>query len=445
MPFLPVLERFLEIKQATYKHKVHDPAYTARELASAAHVPPHEVAKVVIVSTGEGYQMIVLPANTAVDLAELRTALGSVHARLATEKEIGDLFPDCELGAMPPFGNLYRMPVYADSLLAQDEWISFNAGTHRDVVQMRFEEYQRLVNPAILPLARGLARVSRILLPVDFSDRSQCAVRYALPFAAHFHAEMTLLHVVPPQHEFGIMEAGGAAFAELIAERRTQAEKHLNEFMTGELAGTTAKRVLLEGDPAQEIVDFAHRQQCDWIVMPTHGYGPFRRLLLGSVTAKVLHDADCAVWTGVHIQDPPCGEKTALRHILCAVNLNASSTRVLGWAAHLAREFRACLTVVHVLESLLPGTEGYLLSPEWRRELTGRAQADLAALQRRVAANAAVLLLPGDAAETICGEVKRVGADLLVIGRSSERGILGRLSERAYAIIRQSPCPVVSV
>jgi len=156
MPFSTKLKEFLELNHVGYKHTVHPLAYTAREVASAEHLPAREVAKVVIVAAEHTYQMVVLPANRALDLSELRTALGLGHARLATEQEIGSLFPDCDLGAMPPFGNLYNMMVYADSGLAADEWIAFNAGSHTDVVHMRFADFKWLVNPVILPLAREL-------------------------------------------------------------------------------------------------------------------------------------------------------------------------------------------------------------------------------------------------------------------------------------------------
>lgn len=157
MPLLNRLREFLELHEVDFKHTVHPPAYTAREVASAEHLPLREVAKVVIILAETGYQMVVLPACMAVDLAELRPALGFTHARLATEAEIGGLFPDCQVGAMPPFGNLYRLPVYADSSLALDKWIAFNAGTHQDVVHMRFEDFKRLVDPTILPLAREMS------------------------------------------------------------------------------------------------------------------------------------------------------------------------------------------------------------------------------------------------------------------------------------------------
>ena len=156
MPFSTKLQEFLELNHVVYQHTVHPLAYTAREVASAEHLPAREVAKVVIVAADDAYQMVVLAANRALDLSELRTVLGAGRARLATEQEVGRLFPDCDLGAMPPFGNLYNMAVYVDGGLAADEWIAFNAGSHTDVVHMRFADFKWLVNPVILPLAREM-------------------------------------------------------------------------------------------------------------------------------------------------------------------------------------------------------------------------------------------------------------------------------------------------
>jgi Ala-tRNA(Pro) deacylase len=154
MPFSTKLQQFLEQNHVAYKHTVHPVAFTAREVASVEHLPAREVAKVVIVSAGETWAMMVLPASRALDLAEVRAALGVSQARLATEPEVGRMFPDCDLGAMPPFGNLYNMAVYVDSGLAQDDWIAFNAGSHTDVIHMRFADYKGLVKPVVLPLAR---------------------------------------------------------------------------------------------------------------------------------------------------------------------------------------------------------------------------------------------------------------------------------------------------
>lgn len=154
MPLLEKLRRFLEDNHAEYSHTVHSLAYTAREVASAEHLPAREVAKTVIVHGDNGYHMLVLPSNKLVDFQEIRMALGFTHARMVPETELSRLFPDCELGAMPPVGNLYGMPVYLDSGLAGEEMITFNAGTHRDVVHMRTGEFRRLVRPTIVSLAR---------------------------------------------------------------------------------------------------------------------------------------------------------------------------------------------------------------------------------------------------------------------------------------------------
>ncbi len=154
MALLEKLRVFLDENHAGYAHTIHPQAYTARELASAEHLPSREVAKTVVVYGDNRYHMIVVPASRLVDFQEVRFTLGLTHARLATEKEVGELFPDCELGAMPPMGNLYGMPIYLDGTLAEEPMIAFHAGTHRDVVHMRTDEYRNLVHPMVIALAR---------------------------------------------------------------------------------------------------------------------------------------------------------------------------------------------------------------------------------------------------------------------------------------------------
>ena len=154
MPLLERLRSFLESRQAQFSLTTHPDAFTARQVAAAEHVPPREVAKTVVVAGDGVYYMVVIGANRLVDLHEVRSALGLAQARLATETELADLFPDCELGAMPPIGGLYGMPVYLDSSLAGQNTISFNAGTHHELVHMSTAEYRRLVTPGVAPLAR---------------------------------------------------------------------------------------------------------------------------------------------------------------------------------------------------------------------------------------------------------------------------------------------------
>jgi Ala-tRNA(Pro) deacylase len=153
MPILPKLQEFLDRNGVRYTHTVHPLAYTAREVAHAEHLPPQEVAKVVVVVADGEYRMAVLPASRLIDFPEVRAVLDSPGARLATEEELGRVFPDCEVGAMPPFGNLYGMPVFVDSRLAGHAEIAFNAGTHTDAVRMPYKEFERLAQPELLWLA----------------------------------------------------------------------------------------------------------------------------------------------------------------------------------------------------------------------------------------------------------------------------------------------------
>jgi Ala-tRNA(Pro) deacylase len=157
MPVLTRLREFLDQNSVDYTHTVHPLAYTAREVAAAEHIPPREVAKTVIFLGEQGYGMAVLPGDSVIDLEQLRLDLGLARLRLATEAELGGLFPACELGAMPPFGNLWGLPVYMDERLRSEETIAFNAGSHRDVIHMRYRDFERLVNPAVLPFARRAA------------------------------------------------------------------------------------------------------------------------------------------------------------------------------------------------------------------------------------------------------------------------------------------------
>ena len=286
--------------------------------------------------------------------------------------------------------------------------------------------------------------LSKILLPVDFSERSVGAARYARPLAAHFGSEIVLLHVLmPPQSEFGPMDIGGSMLAELYRDRKEKASQELEAFLAGNLSGLKARALALEGDPAAMIVGFARDEAVDLIVMPTHGFGPFRRFILGSNTAKVLHDADCPVWTGVHLEEVPAAIADPFRNILCAVDLGPQSSKTVFWAARLAQEFGARLTLLHAPGiGQVPGDDSDV---KWRRDIRQAATQELLRLERFVGAEADLLVEDGEAAPVICAAATRLQADLLVIGRGSAAGVFGRLRTNAYAIIRQSPCPVVSV
>ena len=243
---------------------------------------------------------------------------------------------------------------------------------------------------------------------------------------------------------FGALEIGGPVLAELYRGRAELASAELDAFLASELAELRTRRTVLEGDPASQIVDFAHREGADLILMPTHGYGPFRRFILGSNTAKVLHDADCPVWTGVHLEQALPAAGDSLRSVLCAVDLGAQSSKTLCWAAMLAREFDARLTVIHATAPVT-GDAAADSEADWRAGVRDSARRELERLERFVNVEAELTVESGEPAGVIRAAAQRVEADSLVIGRGSAAGVFGRLRTNAYAIIRQSPCPVVSV
>ncbi len=144
------LRDFLDARGVPYKAIPHQAAYTARQTATLTHVPNKELAKTVIVKMDGVLAMAVLPASYAVDLSLLRAATGARSVSLAKESEFKDRFPECEIGAMPPFGNLYGMAVYVDDTLTKDEHISFNAGTHYELLQISYADFERLVKPTVL-------------------------------------------------------------------------------------------------------------------------------------------------------------------------------------------------------------------------------------------------------------------------------------------------------
>jgi Ala-tRNA(Pro) deacylase len=147
------LKSFLDNHHVKYNTISHSPEYTAQEIAASAHIPGKELAKTVIVKVDGEFAMAVLPASTHVSLSRLRTATRAENAELATETEFESLFPDCELGAMPPFGNLYDMGVYVDRRLSEDDEIAFNAGSHTELVQMSYSDFDKLVHPKVVALS----------------------------------------------------------------------------------------------------------------------------------------------------------------------------------------------------------------------------------------------------------------------------------------------------
>jgi nucleotide-binding universal stress UspA family protein len=257
-------------------------------------------------------------------------------------------------------------------------------------------------------------RLKRILFPVDFSDRAKKAAAYAGALATQFDADLILLHVVQlPAYNTPLNDSLGSHwddFSDAFSDR------HLR-----------LKQLTERGEAAPKIIEIAKAHDVDLIMMPTQGLGVYRRLIIGSNTAKVLHDAECPVWTGVHIADAPLVAKVNCQRILCAVDLEPHSEEVLRWANGLAAGHHAELTLVHVTTD------------------STRARRILDTLQRAASSTAAVRMEAGEPSKVVAHVAAETKADVLVIGRCSTEGILGRLEMTAYSIIRESPCPVISV
>lgn len=152
---LAILTEYLDTRHVPYTVITHSPAYTAQGIAGLTHISGKELAKTVMVKLDEKLVMAVLPANYHVDLAALKRAAKAKIIALAAEEEFQDRFAECETGAMPPFGNLYGLPVFADESLSRDKEIAFNAGTHRELIRMSWEDFKKLAEPMIVRFAAG--------------------------------------------------------------------------------------------------------------------------------------------------------------------------------------------------------------------------------------------------------------------------------------------------
>jgi len=278
-----------------------------------------------------------------------------------------------------------------------------------------------------------MPKIKKVLFPVDFSERCFGAARYVEALAGRFEAELLLLHVV----EFG----DRALIPQLEQTRKHQ----LDEFLEDELKHYTTKRLCLLGDPAVKIVETVRSWEPDLVMMPTFGVGFYRRMLLGSVTTKILHDVECPVWTDVHAEQAPPLEKIVCSRVLCAVGLDQRSSCVLKWAQFLADEYQAKLSIVHAVPAAVTAGPTYALDQEYASYLAQDAAKRIEDLQQSAGSKAAAIIAAGSPVEVVTKAAHEFGADLLILGRHGRGGPLGHLRQNAYSILRDSPCPAISI
>ncbi len=288
-----------------------------------------------------------------------------------------------------------------------------------------------------------------VIVPYDFSKRCRMAAEHGATLARRFGAKVVFLHVIPfSRYEYASFEGGpyGAALWPAESEVRAKLEEHVRSIL-GARGNEIGWEVVIEkGDPPGKIEEAAARFPRPILVMPTHGFGAFRRFVLGSVTTKVLHDLTCPVYTGAHLEDSPIFAKGEANHVACAIDLREHSEAVLDWAWSYARRWSAKLTVIHAVNWLetAPLDERYFTA-DLKQRLEAGAAEQARALITKVGCQADLAIDVEAASEFVPQAVRESGADVLVIGRSLERGMLGRLRAHAYKLIRESPVPVISV
>jgi nucleotide-binding universal stress UspA family protein len=294
-----------------------------------------------------------------------------------------------------------------------------------------------------------MLNLRRILVPIVFADasadKSWRLMQQTAWLARRFHAEIILLHVVTPfSYPGGWFESGHEITArDLHAHIVQQAKEDLDRALLPEFDGIPVTRILLRGDPAREIAETARTQNADLIVMATQDQGAYP-LLLGSVTAKVLHETDCPVWTGAHLDEAPADE-FSIRRVLCSVEMNAHSRHTVSHAAGMAAAVDAELTLVHITDSAETfGPGGTHVDLAWKQTLVGIAADEIGKLQHEMGTNFQVIIDSGKVPQLLNQAAAQSKADVLVIGHIPGRSHLGD-NGNGYGIIRQSLIPVLSV
>jgi len=287
-----------------------------------------------------------------------------------------------------------------------------------------------------------MALISNILFPVDFSPASVAMAPYVKRAAGICHASVSLVHVVDLASHSGF-ELYLRPPSEIAEEHLEIGRERLASFLTSEFPATECSRILVSGDAATEIAKVARTGEFDLIIMPTHS-GIFRQMLIGSTTAKVINDTDCPVMTSRHAQTispKPLNH----REWLCSIGLSSNSERILRFASRAAAELSVNLSIIHAL----PSADQALLTDldlEEQVESTERQEARrrIADLQRTVGSAATVRIPIGPIKDALIETARRADADVLIIGRSPRPGAQGRMRDLTYAVLRDSPLPVVT-
>jgi nucleotide-binding universal stress UspA family protein len=280
--------------------------------------------------------------------------------------------------------------------------------------------------------------VSKILAPVDFSERCLGMMPYVKAFSQRYSAEVVLLHVVDPVYvipDTGIAPPAILPMPHWLFDERAA---ELENFASADLAGLPVRRLIYEGDPESQIAATAQAERVELLIMATHGRGVFRRFLIGSVTAKVLHDVNCAVLTSTHAQEHAHTNPMNISNIVCSIGLTPQSQKVLAFAVSVAEIFEAKLRFVHVVPRSDPKLRE-ALSSDLSNQVKEMVKTEIVGMRPvRAMQDPEISIEEGEVTDGVCRLAKASGADLVVTGRGSH-------TAQTDAVIRHSPCPVLSI
>jgi nucleotide-binding universal stress UspA family protein len=281
----------------------------------------------------------------------------------------------------------------------------------------------------------------KILFPVDYSAPCEAVVPHVKEMVRHFSADLTLVHAYGPE---------ALAFSELAItdpdlpdEARTHEQQRLREFALKTFPGQHVETITQLGEAGTVLHGIVQHQSTDLVMLPTHGRGPIRRFLLGSVAAKVLHDIGAAVWTGVGAALIDHAPRMPYESILCALDDSDEAQGVLKAAAAFADNYRAQLWLVQVVQ-MPPVTMEIDFSP-YKKDLIDASEDRLQELKAQLGINALHTVIEGAVADGVRQEAVRRRADLIITGRGHAQAAVGRIWSNVYPIVREAPCPVLSL
>lgn len=296
-----------------------------------------------------------------------------------------------------------------------------------------------------------MLNIQTILAPIDFSERSAAALEHAGVLAELLEADLIAAYFLPPPPPNYAAFAEGSLFPEPSEAARMlpDLQRRLEEFVSNTLGAFPVESIAEHADPAQGTVELVNQRDVGLVVIASHGYGLFRRMLLGSVTSKLLHDLPVPILTGAHVPDIEAWNRHPSQRIVCAVGLDEHSRRTLEWARDFAQTCRGQLDVIHAAPSLelsgaAFGRDDWFPS-DLRSQIVAHYSDQVAQLVRETGCNAAIHVDTSNTVGFILNKVKQLKADLIVVGRSPRKDSAGRRQRLAYELICRAQIPVLSV